>query len=95
MPQPKVIDPDTGEIDPPAKQTAPVEPEQPKPRPEYAYDALATDGEKKLIINRARNAGLDILDLIDNAGLQGLAPDLSGLTKDGFLALKDSLPKAA
>jgi hypothetical protein len=82
------IDQETGEIQQPAA-------EQPKPRPEYPSGALATDGEKKLIINRARSAGLDILDLIDNAGLQGLAPDLSGLTKDGFLALKDSLPKAA
>ena len=90
-PAPK-IDPDTGEISPPS--AAPSQATA-KPTVEYPTGALATEGERKLIINRARNNNLDILDLIDSAGLTGLAPDLTGLTKDGFVALRDQLPKAA
>ena len=85
------VDPSTGEITQPEQQPA-----EPKKAPvEYPAGAMATEGERKLIITRARNNNLDILDLIDQAGLSGLPPDLAGLTKDGFVALKDQLPKAA
>jgi hypothetical protein len=83
------VDQDTGEIHQPAAQAEPK-----KPATEYPAGAMATEGERKLIITRAKNNNLDILDLIDRAGLTGLAPDLDGLTKDGFVALKDQLPKA-
>ena len=82
-----MVDAETGEITEP-------EPAPKKPPVEYPSGALATDGERKLIISRARNNNIDILDLIDRAGLTGLLPDLSGLTKDGFVALRDQLPKA-
>jgi hypothetical protein len=84
------VDQDTGEIHQPGAQAEPK-----KPPVDYPAGALATEGERKLILTRARNNGLDILDLIDRAGLQGMGPDLEGLTKDGFVALKDTLPKAA
>lgn len=57
--------------------------------------ALATEGEKKMILTRAKNNGIDLLDLFDKAGMKGTALDLAGLTKDGFVALKDALPKAS
>ncbi len=78
------VDQETGEIKLP----------QQKPAVIYPAGALATDGERKLITTRARNNNLDILDMISSAGLEGLPPDLEGLTKDGFLALRDLLPKA-
>jgi hypothetical protein len=81
-------DPSTGEI-PQGTQAAKSE------KSTEPNTALATEGERKLIVNRVRNNNLDILDLIDRAGLTGLDPDLTGLTKDGFVALKDLLPKAA
>lgn len=85
------VDQDTGEIHQQHQQPA-----EPKKAPvEYPAGSMATEGERKLIITRARNNNLDILDLIDQAGLSGLPPDLAGLTKDGFVALKDQLPKAA
>jgi hypothetical protein len=31
--------------------------------------------------------------LMEQAGITGLPADLAGLTKDGFIALKDALPK--
>jgi hypothetical protein len=81
--------PATGETTPPPAKTKTV------PTASSGASALATDGERKLIINRARTNSLDILDLIDQAGLAGMDPSLDGLTKDGFLALRDLLPKAA
>ncbi len=94
MPQAKVVDQDTGEIY--NKEPDPVVDDAPKKESkEYPAGALATEGERKLIINRTKNNSLDILDLIDRAGLTGMAPNLDGLTKDGFLALRDQLPKAA
>ncbi|MCZ4315137.1 hypothetical protein O4H66_17155 [Comamonadaceae bacterium G21597-S1] len=57
--------------------------------------AMATEGERKFIINRVRSAGKDLAELITAAGLEGLKVDLSDLTKDGFIALKDQLPKSA
>lgn len=98
-------DPDTGEIQPhdtdtdtgPKPVSVPEQPPQEPKKPPVQYEAgtLATEGERKLIANRARNNNLDILNLIDQAGLTGLPPDLEGLTKDGFVALRDCLPKAA
>lgn len=55
---------------------------------------LASEGECKLILNRARNNGIDLAQLIVDAGLQGLPVTLEGLTRDGFVALKDALPAA-
>lgn len=81
-------DPTTGEIPQSGQPTQPEKTAAPN-------SALATDGERKLIINRARSNDLDILDMIERAGLGGMAADLAGLTKDGFVALKDLLPKAA
>jgi hypothetical protein len=97
-----VIDPDTGEIQPAAQPTqaaaadpAPAEPK--KPPVEYAAGALATEGERKLILTRAKNNGLEIYQLMDAAGMSDVELDLGtleGLTKDGFVALRDQLPKA-
>lgn len=80
-------DPDTGEL-PAGGQPAQSE------KAASPNAALATDGERKLIINRARSNDLDIQELIERAGLGDMAADLAGLTKDGFVALKDLLPKA-
>jgi hypothetical protein len=57
--------------------------------------ALATEGERKLILNRCRSNNLEVAALMLEAGIEGLPADLAGLTKDGFIALKDLLPKAA
>lgn len=76
-------DPATGETTPPPAKAA------------STTGAMATEGERKLIITRAKNNHLDIASLIEQAGLTGLPDDLTGLTKDGFVALKDLLPKAA
>lgn len=54
---------------------------------------LATEGERKFILNRAKSAGLEVAKLMANAGVDGLPADLAGLTKDGFVAIKDLLPK--
>lgn len=78
--------PDVGASEPPA---------QPKP-PRAASEpgAMATEGERKFILNRARSAGVEVAQLVINAGLEGLPADLAGLTKDGFIALKDQLPSS-
>ena len=55
--------------------------------------ALATEGERKFILNRAKSAGLELAKLMADAGVDGLPADLAGLTKDGFVAIKDLLPK--
>jgi len=57
--------------------------------------ALATDGEKRMILKRAENNGIAMADLLTSAGMADFPVDLSGLTKDGFVALKDALPKAS
>lgn len=106
--EPEEVNKDTGEITgikPKIRMPTELEqeydyPEQPqaelkKPPVEYPAGAMATEGERKLIINRAKNNGIDMLDLIDRAGLTGLELDLEGLTKDGFVALKDQLPRAS
>lgn len=56
--------------------------------------AAATEGERKFILNRAKSAGVDVAALCEKAGIAGLPADLSGLTKDGFIALKDELPRS-
>lgn len=100
---PETVDQTTGEINPefteakvnPDVSQAAEQDKPKKPTVEYPAGSLATEGERKLILTRARNNNLDILDLIDRAGLTGMDPSLEGLTKDGFVALKDTLPKAA
>lgn len=94
-PTAKVIDP----ADPPdvgASATAPAEQAaQPKPpRPASDPGAMATEGERKFILHRAKSAGVEVAQLAATAGLGALPADLAGLTKDGFIALKDSLPKS-
>lgn len=67
------------------------------PRREEDNSAQATDGERKMILNRVRSNELDLDELLREVGLEHLVgvADLQGLTKDGFIALKDALPKAA
>lgn len=67
------------------------------PRREEDNSAQATDGERKMILNRVRSNELDLDELLREVGLAHLVgvADLQGLTKDGFIALKDALPKAA
>jgi len=60
-----------------------------------AAGALATEGEKKLILNRVKNNNLNLRELLQQADLAELPDDLTGLTKDCFVVLKDLLPKAA
>ena len=56
---------------------------------------MATEGERKFILNRARSAGVEVAQLMADAGIDGLPADLTGLTKDGFVAARDLLPKSA
>lgn len=106
-----VPDPATGEIPDPAaggQDTAAAAGEASRtdaapaataraPRPEDDTSAKATDGERKMIMNRVRSNDLDLDELLREVGLEHLVgvADLQGLTKDGFIALKDALPKAA
>jgi len=94
-PTAKVIDPaDAPDVG--ASATAPAEQAaQPKPpRPASDPGAMATEGERKFILHRAKSAGVEVAQLVINAGLEGLPADLAGLTKDGFIALKDQLPSS-
>lgn len=57
---------------------------------------LASAGEKKLLLNRAKSNDLNMAALIEQAGVGPMDPaTLEGLTADGFVAIKDLLPKAA
>jgi hypothetical protein len=90
----KVIDqadgPDVGAVAPAAPEpTAP-----PKQRAPSEPGAMATEGERKFILNRAKSAGIDMAALCEKAHVEGLPADLAGLTKDQFIALKDELPKS-
>lgn len=95
-PTAKVIDPaDAPDVG--ASATAPAEQAaQPKPpRPASDPGAMATEGERKFILNRAKSAGVEVAQLAATAGLGALPADLAGLTKDGFIALKDQLPSSS
>lgn len=75
-------------------------PEQPaaqpaKPRKASEPGTLATEGERKFILNRVRSNELDLAALCAQAGIDPLPSDLAGLTKDGFISLRDQLPAAA
>ncbi len=98
------VDQSTGEIDagggPPwdgpgaAPAASPAIP--PAPTPSSAPNgALATAGERQMILNRCRSNGMEMAVLMEQAGVSGLPADLAGLTKDGFIALKDALPKTS
>lgn len=60
-----------------------------------ANTALATEGEKKMIVTRAKNNGIELPALLAKAGMEDFPADLTGLTKDGFVAIRDLLPKAS
>lgn len=95
-PTAKVIDPaDAPDVG--ASATAPAEQAaQPKPpRPASDPGAMATEGERKFILHRAKSAGVEVAQLAATAGLGALPADLAGLTKDGFIALKDQLPSSS
>lgn len=87
---------DTEQASPPATEP-PAQPRRVQPAAEGETQALASEGERKLVINRARSNELVLDDLLRQAGLDDMvgSTDLAGLTKDGFLALRDALPKAA
>jgi hypothetical protein len=51
----------------------------------------ASKGEKLMIQNRAKSNGLDLAALCEQAGVG----DFENLTRDGFIALRDLLPKSA
>lgn len=90
---------DTPQDDKPGDQPAapPAEPRKVQPAAEGEAQPLASDGERKLVINRARSNDLVLDDLLRQVGLDHMvgSTDLAGLTKGGFLALRDALPKAA
>lgn len=95
-------DPQTGEVAAPAAAPSPAaETPAAAPAPAAAKrepagaGVLATDGDRKLILNRCKTNNIEVAMLMEQAGIAGLPADLSGLTKDGFVALKDLLPKAA
>jgi len=57
---------------------------------------MASAGEKKLLLNRVKSNDLNMAELIEQAGVGPMDPTtLEGLTADGFVAIKDLLPKAA
>jgi hypothetical protein len=87
------VDQTTGEIATPASSPAPSS--SPAPAGPSGSSALATEGERKLILNRCRSNNIEVAALMLEARIEGLPADLAGLTKDGFIALKDLLPKAA
>ena len=91
VPAAETIDADTGEI----TQPTPTQTSKPPAQPRESIPGEASEGEKKLILTRARNNNIDMADLMQQAGLGGLPADLAGLSKDGFIALRDCLPKAA
>jgi hypothetical protein len=79
----------------PAAAAKPKPAATPKPQTTGAA-VLASAGEKKLLLNRAKSNELNMAELIEQAGVGPMDPTtLEGLTADGFLALKDLLPKAA
>jgi hypothetical protein len=88
-------DPATGEVAAPSASVAPKPTPSAAPREPSGAGVLATDGDRKLILNRCRSNNIEVAALMEQAGIAGLPADLAGLTKDGFVALKDLLPKAA
>lgn len=57
---------------------------------------LASTGERKMLVNRAKSNNVSMAELIEKAGIGPMNPEtLDGLTRDGFVALRDMLPKAA
>ncbi len=81
-----------------ARQAEPVErAEKPQPRQQAQQSRefddvestdLATDGEKKWVLNKLAGAEIPVQDALDTLGLS--TPDtLDGLTRDAFVALQD------
>lgn len=106
-------DPATGETTPPpaaavidqadapdvgaSAPAAAVPDAQPKTRAPSEPGAMATEGERKFILNRVKSGNLQIHALIEAAGMAGVEIDMStleGLTKDQFISLKDNLPSS-
>jgi hypothetical protein len=80
-------DPATGEVQPPAQAPAAepaaapaATPAAPK-RESTGSEALATDGERKLILNRCKSNNVAVAELMQQCGIAGLPADLAGLTK--------------
>lgn len=87
--------PDVGQDPTPAKeQPAAEKPARKAAATPSEPGAMATEGERKFIINRAKSAGIEMAALCEKAHVEGLPADLAGLTKDQFIALKDELPKS-
>lgn len=82
--------------DPPPVAAAKAKPAAtPKPQT-IGNTVLASAGEKKLLLNRAKSNELNMAELIEQAGVGPMDPTtLEGLTVDGFQAIKELLPKAA
>lgn len=95
--KPEVEQQQAGAADPAAKAQAPAQDVQAKPaKAAGGNTTLASAGEKKLLLNRVKSNELNMAALIEQAGVGPLDPTtLEGLTADGFLAIKDLLPKAA
>jgi len=99
--KPEVEQQQAGQAEPAAETQA--QPEQkeaaaqkPTPKAASGNTTLASAGEKKLLLNRAKSNDLSMAQLIEQAGVGPMDPTtLEGLTADGFLAIKDLLPKAA
>lgn len=88
--------PDVGADPAPAASAPPAEPAKPRKATAPSEPGMmATEGERKFIQNRVRSNGLDLAKLCEQAGIDLLPADLSGMTKDGFISLKDQLPPAA
>lgn len=88
--------PDVGAEPPASEKPAATEPaNKRKAAAPSAPGVLATEGERKFILNRVRSNDLDLAALCAQVGIDPLPSDLAGLTKDGFIAIKDQLPAAA
>lgn len=100
MPEPAshTVDQDTGEILPAEANPEPKPDPDPKAapaEPRASNSALASEGERKMIVTRAKNNGLDLRAMLEQTGMAELPDDLAGLTKDGWLSLRDLLPKVS
>jgi hypothetical protein len=83
------VDQSTGEVSQPVSAT----PAASKPVTQHTDAGIASPGQRKNILGRVAGNGLDLREVLGQAGLGDLPDDLEGLTVDGFQAIKDILPK--